>query len=75
MIAEELTTAIKGSEFIVKDTNAPDVFIPEEYTEEQNMIYGMCRDFLNQEISQKIKINQQKHSGQVHYCLIEVLWV
>jgi len=29
--------------------------------------------FLNQEISQKIKINQQKHSGQVHYCLIEVL--
>ncbi len=50
MIAEELTTAIKGSEFIVKDTNAPDVFIPEEYTEEQNMIYGMCRDFLNQEI-------------------------
>jgi alkylation response protein AidB-like acyl-CoA dehydrogenase len=50
MIAEELTTAIKGSEFIVKDTNAPDVFIPEEYTEEQNMIYGMCRDFLNQEV-------------------------
>ena len=50
MIAEELRTAIKGSEFIVKDINAPDVFIPEEYTEEQNMIYGMCRDFLNQEV-------------------------
>ncbi|MDB3893551.1 16S rRNA (guanine(966)-N(2))-methyltransferase RsmD [Candidatus Thioglobus sp.] len=29
--------------------------------------------FLNQEISQKIKINKQKRSGQVHYCLIEVL--
>jgi hypothetical protein len=23
--------------------------------------------------SQKIKISKQKHSGQVHYCLIEIL--
>jgi len=29
--------------------------------------------FLVQKISQKIKINKQKYSGQVHYCLIEVL--
>ena len=55
MIAEELRTAIKGSEFIVKDINAPDVFIPEEYTEEQNMIYGMCRDFLSQEVFPNIE--------------------
>ncbi|SMN16400.1 16S rRNA (guanine(966)-N(2))-methyltransferase  len=29
--------------------------------------------FLSEKISQKFKINKQKHSGQVHYCLIEVL--
>ncbi len=35
--------------------------------------FEIMHNFLNQEISQKIKINQQKRSGQVHYCLIEVL--
>ncbi len=35
--------------------------------------FEITDDFLNQEISQKIKINKQKRSGQVHYCLIEVL--
>ena len=29
--------------------------------------------FLSEKISQKFKINKQKHSGQVYYCLIEVL--
>ncbi|MCH9746227.1 MAG: 16S rRNA (guanine(966)-N(2))-methyltransferase RsmD [Proteobacteria bacterium] len=35
--------------------------------------FEITDNFLTQEISQKIKINQQKRSGQVHYCLIEVL--
>ncbi|WP_428087525.1 16S rRNA (guanine(966)-N(2))-methyltransferase RsmD [Candidatus Thioglobus sp.] len=35
--------------------------------------FEITADFLSAEISQKIKINKQKCSGQVHYCLIEVL--
>ncbi len=35
--------------------------------------FEITLDFLAQEISKKIKINKQKRSGQVHYCLIEVL--
>ena len=50
MISQELKQTIKGSEFLIKDTEAKDVFIPEEYTEEQKMIYEMCEDFLEQEV-------------------------
>jgi hypothetical protein len=31
-------TAMKGGEFLIKETNANDIFIPEQYTEEQKMI-------------------------------------
>ncbi len=42
---------IRGGEFLIKTTLAEDVFIPEEWTEEQQMIAEMCRDFLSQEVS------------------------
>ncbi len=43
-------TSIKGGEFLIKKTNAADVFIPEEWDEEQKMIAQTCRDFIKQEI-------------------------
>ncbi|UBM57445.1 acyl-CoA dehydrogenase family protein [Marinilongibacter aquaticus] len=43
-------TALKGGEFLIKETQAQDVFIPEEFDEEQNMIAASCRDFLRTEI-------------------------
>lgn len=42
--------ALKGGEFLIKETNAHDVFIPEEWNEEQRMIAQSCRDFLATEI-------------------------
>ena len=39
-------TAIKGGEFLIKETEAKDVFIPEEWNEEQQMIAQTCTDFL-----------------------------
>ncbi len=42
--------AIKGGEFIIKDTCADDIFIPEEFDEEQQMIAQTCRDFLETEV-------------------------
>ena len=41
---------IKGGEFLIKDTIYQDVFIPEEFDEEQNMIAQTCRDFLAAEV-------------------------
>ena len=48
----ETTTksTLKGGEFLVKDSSYQDIFIPEEFTEEQKMIAQSCHDFLEQEI-------------------------
>jgi len=44
------TKALKGGEFIIRDTKPEQIFIPEEWTEEQEMIAKMCDDFIAQEI-------------------------
>ena len=43
-------TSLKGGEFLIKETAAGQIFIPEEFTEEQQMIADTCRDFLASEI-------------------------
>lgn len=45
-----VTTAIKGGEFLIKETAANDVFIPEQWNEEQLMIAQTCNDFLAQHV-------------------------
>lgn len=42
--------AIKGGEFLIRDTSASDIFIPEEWNEEQKMIMQQCKDFLEKEV-------------------------
>lgn len=42
--------AIKGGEFMVKETAAEEIFIPEEFDEEQKMIAQTCQDFLDSEV-------------------------
>ena len=42
---------IKGGEFLITETSYQDVFIPEEFDEEQQMIAQTCRDFLAAEIN------------------------
>lgn len=43
--------AIKGGEFIIRDTQPEEIFIPEERNEEQKMIAKMCDDFIAQEVT------------------------
>lgn len=42
--------AIKGGEFLIRETPASDVFIPEEWNEEQRMISSLAQDFLEAEV-------------------------
>lgn len=42
---------IKGGEFLIAETKYQDVFIPEEFDEEQQMIAQTCRDFLAAEVN------------------------
>ncbi len=53
--------AIKGGEFLIRETDASEVFIPEEWSEEQKMIAQSCYDFLDQEIIPRLdEIDSQK---------------
>jgi alkylation response protein AidB-like acyl-CoA dehydrogenase len=45
--------SIKGGEFIVRETEANEVFIPEEFSEEQKMMAQACQDFIDTEITPK----------------------
>ncbi len=51
-MATEVATkkAIKGGEFLIRETQAHEIFIPEEFSEEQKMIAQTCKDFLKQEV-------------------------
>ncbi len=42
--------AILGGEFLIKETLAENIFIPEEWNEEQKMIAQSCHDFLAAEV-------------------------
>src|SRR4051812_33106770 len=44
------TTVLKGGEWLVKESSPFETFISEEYTEEQQMVKDMCRDFLDNEV-------------------------
>ena len=48
--ATKTRAAIKGGEFLIRETQAHEIFIPEEFTEEQKMIAQTCKDFLKQEV-------------------------
>ncbi|MBX9449531.1 MAG: acyl-CoA dehydrogenase family protein [Taibaiella sp.] len=44
------STAIKGGEFLIRPTAPLDIFIPEDWTEEQRMILAMCKEFIEKEV-------------------------
>lgn len=50
----ETKQAIKGGEFLIRETEAHEIFIPEEWSEEQKMIAQTCRDFIKQEIMPRL---------------------
>jgi alkylation response protein AidB-like acyl-CoA dehydrogenase len=59
-------TALKGGEFLIKETEAKDVFIPEEWNEEQLMIAQTCHDFLAQNVWDRLdKIDAQEEGLMV----------
>ena len=41
---------LNGGEFLIKETAAASVFIPEDFNEEQLMVRDMVLDFLNSEV-------------------------
>ncbi|MBP6660743.1 MAG: acyl-CoA dehydrogenase family protein [Chitinophagales bacterium] len=51
----EKILALKGGEFIIKDSTTEMVFTPEDYTEEQLMVRAMASDFIEKEVMPRWK--------------------
>lgn len=54
---------IQGGEFLVKETQAEEIFIPEEFDEEQQMIGQTCQDFLETEVLPNLDKIDKKEDG------------
>ncbi len=50
--ATSLASKLKGGYFLVEETNPSDIFISEEFSDEQRMIAEMVLDFCNKEIQE-----------------------
>src|SRR4051812_40340773 len=46
-----IKNALKGGEWLVKESEPASTFIPEEFSEEQTMIRDMCDQFISAEIT------------------------
>ncbi|MFT5581286.1 MAG: alkylation response protein AidB-like acyl-CoA dehydrogenase [Psychromonas sp.] len=49
-MSKDKNNTITGGEFIIRKTLPSEIFIPEEWTEEQKMIGQMCDDFIAMEV-------------------------
>lgn len=58
-----MSNAIKGGEFVIRETPYTDVFIPEEFDEEAKMIRQTCRDFLDTEVLNKLERIDAQEEG------------
>lgn len=56
-------STLKGGEFLIRETEAKDVFIPEEWNEEQLMIAQTCRDFLAQHVDPNLNRIDSQEEG------------
>ncbi|MCC6635469.1 MAG: acyl-CoA dehydrogenase family protein [Chitinophagaceae bacterium] len=60
MSTQQLTT-LHGGEWIIKESNALEVFTPEDFNEEQKMVMEMCHQFLQADVLPNLeKIDKQE---------------
>ncbi|CAN5185090.1 acyl-CoA dehydrogenase family protein [soil metagenome] len=43
-------SSLNGGEWLIKDTEPSQIFVPEQFTEEQRMILEMCKQFMEAEV-------------------------
>lgn len=54
---------LKGGEFLIRNADPLDVFIPEEYDDEQKMIAQTCEDFLKTEVFPNLDLIDAQEDG------------
>ncbi len=65
----EIKNVIKGGEFVIRETPFQEVFIPEEFDEEQLMIKQTCVDFIDAEVYPKLDAIDAQEEGLMQQLL------
>ncbi len=66
MVAEEIKKVLRGGEFLVKESEAQDVFTPEDISEEQEAFREMAREFVQKKVWPNVeKIDKGDHDKVV----------
>ncbi len=65
MEATNKATALQGGEWIIKESNPYETFIPEDFNEEQSMVMDMCEQFLQTEILPVVERIDQQEPGLI----------
>jgi len=71
MNATEPMKAIKGGEFLIRETSAESIFIPEEWNEEQLMIAETCTNFLAQQVTPNLQRIDEQEEGLMRHLMDE----
>jgi alkylation response protein AidB-like acyl-CoA dehydrogenase len=67
----ENVKAIKGGEFLIRETAAESIFIPEEWNEEQLMIAETCNNFLAQHVTPNLNRIDAQEEGLMSHLMDE----
>lgn len=63
MSTTQAITALKGGEWIIKESSPFNTFIPEEFDEEQKMVMQMCHQFLAAEVTPNLERIDKQEEG------------
>lgn len=67
MEIENTLKALSGGEFLIQASSTGQTFVPEEHTEEQEMIFQMAASFVEQEIKPNIDRIENQEPGMAEY--------
>ena len=67
------TTRLKGGEFLIKDSTAADIFIPESFSEEAIMVRDMAKDFLHNRVMPVFEQLEKDNAEGNHTLTIQLL--
>ncbi len=61
----ETKAVLRGGEFLIKEVSYNDIFIPEEFDEEQQMIAKTCEDFVETEVAPNFNALDEHTEGLI----------
>ncbi|HXL56436.1 MAG TPA: acyl-CoA dehydrogenase family protein [Chitinophagaceae bacterium] len=69
--AMPIKTVLKGGEWLIKESDPFETFIPEDFSEEQKMVLEMCHQFMNTEVFPKQALIDSGEPGLMPSLLVK----